>query len=104
MVKPKATISLDSVKHVAALAHLPLTKSQIARYQSQLTNILDYVSQIKQLKTSKVKETSQLTQSTNRTREDKVTAETMLSQAEALSNAKQTHHGYFVVTAILDQS
>lgn len=88
------------INHVAKLANLKPTPVQLQKLQAQLPVILQYVNRIQQLKTDSVAATSQVTGLTNIVRRDKVDSGRMLSQKEALSNAKATHNGYFVVKSI----
>ena len=62
---------------------------------------LKVIDQLNELDTSQVKPTSQVTGLTNVWREDKVDKSRMLTQKQALSNAKKTHKGYFVVPAVI---
>jgi len=103
MKKASKSLSIDEVKHIAKLAKLNLSDSQIAQLTPQLTSVLDYVSKIQSLDTKGVIETSQVTGLENVYREDVVDNERMLSQEEALSNAKRSYNGYFVVNAIFEE-
>ncbi len=96
-----STLSPDDVRHVADLAHLPLTEAELKKFQKQLSSILDYVNQLQEVDTSKVKETSQVTGLSNVFRSDEVGEG--LTQSEALSNAKQTKDGYVQVKAVFNQ-
>jgi len=60
------------------------------------------MSKIKTLDTTGIKETSQVTNLKNVFREDMIEKERMLTQEEALSNAKNTLDGYFKVKAIFN--
>ncbi|MBI5620037.1 Asp-tRNA(Asn)/Glu-tRNA(Gln) amidotransferase GatCAB subunit C, partial [Candidatus Gottesmanbacteria bacterium] len=57
---------------------------------------------IQTLDTSNVPETSQVTGSENVFRDDEVDAGRILTQEEALSNAKRTHNGFFVVKSVFE--
>jgi aspartyl-tRNA(Asn)/glutamyl-tRNA(Gln) amidotransferase subunit C len=96
-------ITIDVVNKVAKLANLTITPSQQQQFASQLTSVLDYVSKIQTLNTSDVVETSQVTGLENVYREDVVDTDRMFTQEEALSNAKNTHNGFFVVPAIFEE-
>lgn len=100
--KLAASITAAQVKHVASLARLPLKPAQIGKFRSQLARILDYMGQIGKLRTAGESETSHAIGITNRMRTDEVTSPTRLSQQAALSNAKRTRDGYFVVDAIFE--
>ena len=91
------------VVKVAQLAHLTLTPVQEEKFAKQLSSVLAYISKVQALDTNNVEETSQVTGLTNVFREDVVDTERMLTQEQALSNAKKTHKGYFVVPAVFDQ-
>lgn len=95
-------LTLDDVRHVAKLAHLTLTDEQLELFRSQLSSVLEYMSKIQTLDTKNVVETSQVTGLENVFREDVVEEARMLSQDQALSNAKRKHNGYFVVDALFE--
>lgn len=90
------------VEKIASLAHLILTPSQKQTFTQQLSSVIGYVSKVQKLDTSNVPETSQVTGLENVFREDEVDAGRMLTQEEALSNAKRTHNGFFVVDALFE--
>lgn len=95
-------ISTTDVKHVAKLASLPIPEDSLSKLQSQLESILGYVRVVQTAKTEGVKETSQVTDLTNVWREDVIDPDRTFSQEEALSNAKATHNGYFLVPGIME--
>lgn len=97
------TISGAVVQKVAKLAKLTITAAQEEKFSTQLTSVIGYVSKIQSLDTVNVPETSQVTGSKNVFREDVVENSRMLTQEEALSNAKNTHDGFFVVPAIFEE-
>lgn len=88
------------VKHVARLANLNLTTKQVSDFKSQLSSVLNYVSQIQKLDTNKTPETHQVTGLKNIFRQDKIDKSRLLTQKEALANAKNTHNGYFMVDSL----
>jgi len=88
-------LTTSDVQHIAKLANLHLTKKEVRKFQKQLSETLDYIKILDELDTSKVEPTSQVTGKFNQFREDKV--ERSFTQKQALSNAKKTHKGYFVV-------
>jgi aspartyl-tRNA(Asn)/glutamyl-tRNA(Gln) amidotransferase subunit C len=89
------------VLHIAKLANLPLRKEEIAKYEEQLSSILDYIEKLKKIKTDNVLETNQVTNLENVTKEDSTSAS--LTQEAALSNTKNKQNGFFKVKAILEQ-
>ncbi len=65
-------LTTEEVKKIASLARLNLTEQELELYREQLSSILDYVGQLKEVDTSAVLPTSQVTGLTNVTREDVV--------------------------------
>lgn len=91
-----AKITPDEVKHVAQLANLPVTDSEVETFTGQLEGVLEYMDQLDELDTSDTAPTHQtLDGTTNIFRQDIVAPS--LSQEEALSGSRHTHNGYFVV-------
>jgi aspartyl-tRNA(Asn)/glutamyl-tRNA(Gln) amidotransferase subunit C len=89
------------VLHIAKLANLPLREDEIKEYEAQLLEILQYIEILKKVNTDDIPETSQVTGLENVTKQDLTSPS--LSQAQALSNTKSQHNGFFKVKAILEQ-
>ena len=89
------------VKHLAKLAQMEVTEKEEKTLEKGFEQTLKVIDQLSELDTSQVKPTSQVTGLTNVWREDKVDKSRMLTQKQALSNAKKTHKGYFVVPAVI---
>jgi aspartyl-tRNA(Asn)/glutamyl-tRNA(Gln) amidotransferase subunit C len=96
-------ISGAVVQKVAKLAKLTITPVQDVTFSKQLSSVIGYVSKIQSLDTNNIPETSQVTGLTNVFREDVIESKRMFTQEEALSNAKNTHNGYFVVPAVFEE-
>lgn len=92
-----------NVDKVAKLANLPITKKQEEELGKQLQETVAYVSKLQELSTEGAVETSQVTGAENVYRQDQIDTARMLTQEEALKNAKHTQDGYFVVDAIFTQ-
>lgn len=93
-------ITSDQVRHLAKLAHLSIAEKSVGYFQAKLEYLLEYVKVINSIKTSNIDATTQVTGLTNVLREDIVDEARMLTQAQALSNAKKTHNGFFMVSTI----
>jgi aspartyl-tRNA(Asn)/glutamyl-tRNA(Gln) amidotransferase subunit C len=65
-----ADLSRDDVLKLARLARLTLSEDEITRYQSELSEILQYVEQLQAVDVSGLEPTSQVTGLTNVMRED----------------------------------
>ncbi len=92
------------IKHVAKLANLIITPAQEKKFSEQISRVLEYAEKISELDTQGVQSKGQLTLEENRFREDKIQPERILSQSEALGQAKQTHDGFFIVKAVIDKA
>lgn len=98
----KGLFDSSIVQKVATLANLTLTQGQQKLFAQQLSNVIGYVSKVQSIDTKGIVETSQVTGLENIFRDDVVDEKRILTQKEALSNAKQIHNGFFVVPAIFE--
>jgi aspartyl-tRNA(Asn)/glutamyl-tRNA(Gln) amidotransferase subunit C len=90
-----AGISKDEVLHVARLARLELTDDEVARFQEQLSAILEAVSKVSELDLADVPPTSHPHDVVNVWDEDE--AQPCLSAEEALANAPEREGDFFKV-------
>ena len=94
----KKILSEKQVLHIAKLANLELTSKEVLKFQSQLSEILNYIKVLKRVGTNNIKPTSQVTGLKNVFREDKIISS--LTQKYALENSKKKTKDYFKVKAI----
>lgn len=98
----KKKISLEEVKHIAKLANLPLNDTELKKFASQLSQVIDYnISLLDKVSTKDVEPTAHVSGAENIFRADE--AEPGLKVDEALQNAKETHNGFFKVASILEK-
>ena len=90
-------ITREQVLHVAALAQLGLTDEEVARFQEQLSAILESVGKISGLDLTGVEPTSHPLDIANVLAED--VPEPCLSREAALANAPDPEDGSFGVPA-----
>jgi len=100
----KKQITQADVEKIASLANLKVTSREKKLFSEQFTKSLDVIDQLQEIDTKGIKTTHQVTGLKNVTREDKIDETRMLSQKEALSQAKKTHKGFFVVPAVIHKS
>ncbi len=100
MSNPTSTIP---VKHIAQLAHIPITDEEEKKLEKAFVETLGVVNELKEVDVTGVEPTSQVTGLENVWREDVIRPEDTFTQAEALSNAKKSFQGYFVVPQVIDQ-
>jgi aspartyl-tRNA(Asn)/glutamyl-tRNA(Gln) amidotransferase subunit C len=94
----KTGFTTEEIKRLASLAKLDLSESQIDSLLPQLTDIVDFISQLQQVDTSGVEETLSSTMLQNVSHPDQ--PHTPFTQKQAVSQAKKTHKGYVLVPAI----
>jgi len=97
-----ASIDRATVEHVAKLSRLALTEDELALFETQLSNILDYFDKLKALDTTDVPPLSHPLGLRNVFREDAV--KPSASREEALSNAPARTDEAYKVPVVVDQS
>ncbi len=65
-------ISPKEVRHIAKLAKLELTDSEVKKFSGELSDILGFFKALQKVKTDKVEETSQVTGLLNVVRDDEI--------------------------------
>jgi aspartyl-tRNA(Asn)/glutamyl-tRNA(Gln) amidotransferase subunit C len=100
MADPTAKLDPEEVKKVARLARLKLSDADVARYASQLTAILGYVDQLKEVDVTGAQPMAHPLPLQNVLREDVVTP--ALSVEAVLANAPARDGPYFAVPKVLD--
>jgi aspartyl-tRNA(Asn)/glutamyl-tRNA(Gln) amidotransferase subunit C len=93
-------ISKEQVEHVAKLARLEVSEEEKAMFARQLSAILTYMDQLKEVDTQRVEPTTTVLPTENVFREDAV--KPSLTQGQALANAPDQAEGFFRVPKILE--
>ncbi len=93
-------ISKEQVEHVAKLARLEVTEDEKAMFARQLSAILTYMDQLKEVDTEGVEPTATVLPTENVWREDAV--KPSLTQEQALANAPDQADGFFRVPKIIE--
>ena len=94
------SLSADEIRWVAHLARLELTDAELERMTPQLSAILDYVAQLKQVNTDDVEPLAHALPVHNVFRDDE--PRPSLPVAEALANAPQRKDDFYGVPAVLE--
>lgn len=63
-------LTKEEVQHIAKLARLDLTEEELAKFQTELSSIVEYIGTLSEVDTNGVEETAQVTGLVNRLRED----------------------------------
>ena len=92
-------LTKEEVIKLARLARIELTEKEVEKFQKDLSTVLNYVEELKQVNVEGLEEVSQVTGLVNVQREDKVVD--LGNREEILTQAPETKDGYYKVKAIL---
>ena len=92
-------ISSKEVKKIAKLAKLKLTDDEITLYSSQMSQIINYISQLNEVDTSNIDPLSNMIDNNNVIREDKI--KESLDKSISLKNAPQSDGEFILVPKII---
>lgn len=93
------SVSLDEVRHLAALSEIQLSDSELESLTTDIDNIVGYINQLDELDTDQVEPTFQLTGLQNVWRDDKI--EPQLSREKLLNLAPDTEDNQVRVPKVL---
>lgn len=93
------SVSLDEVRHLAALSEIQLSDSELKSLTTDIDNIVGYINQLDELGTDQVEPTFQLTGLQNVWRDDKI--EPQLSREKLLNLAPDTENNQVKVPKVL---
>ena len=94
------SLTAEEVLHIARLARIALTPSDVDRFAAQLSGILDQFAALAAVDTEGLEPTAHPLPLSNVMRADAV-AES-LTQSEAMANAPEAEDGFFRVRAVLE--
>lgn len=95
-----ARLTKEEVLKLAALSRLKLTNEEVERFQTELTDILDYVAELDKVDTSGLEPTYQVTGLKNVTRSDTL-KDYQAKPADILALAPDTQDGSYKVKKVL---
>ena len=93
-------LSREEVLHIALLARLGLTETEVNRLREQLSNILENFEVLQQVDTTDIPPTAQSIPLQNVMRRDE--AAPSLPQSQILANAPRREENFFRVRAVLE--
>ncbi len=95
-------LTKDEVAHIAELARLHLTDEEVTRYQSELSRILEYIDQLREVNTEGIEPTAQVTGLINYLREDVARQSDESTRKRLLDAAPEREGDYFKVKAVFE--
>lgn len=90
----------EEVRHVALLARVGLSEDDLARFQGQLSQILDYFQRLQEVDTENVPPTAHTLAMHSVTRDDE--PRPSFDKEDILANAPQREEDFFRVRAVLE--
>ena len=94
------SLTPEQVRHIARLARVGLTDDEVARFQSQLSEILDYFERLNEVDSANVPPTAHTLDMRNVMRDDE--PRESLDKEEVLANAPQREDDFFRVRVVLE--
>lgn len=99
-----SSLTTDDILHLARLANLTLSDDEISSLKTQLSDVISYFEELKEVPTDNVLPTSQTTGLEDVLRDDEVDTTRVLKVEEATSGTDKIHNNYFVVDQVIDKS
>jgi aspartyl-tRNA(Asn)/glutamyl-tRNA(Gln) amidotransferase subunit C len=96
-----AKLSIEQIEHIAKLSRLELSDDEKKRYSEQLSSVLDYVEQLKEVDTENVEPTANVTGLSNVWREDEI-EESGIKYSDIEKNAPEFKDGNFIVPGVFE--
>ena len=98
----KRFITSDEIKRLAALSKLSIADDEMDKYSEQLSDILDYVSQLENVDTGDVEPILNVLYQTNDSKLDE--PQPSITQNFALKNAPKTSGEFFQVPEVIKKN
>ncbi len=95
-------LSKQEIQHIADLARLELTDVELKKYGGQLTDVLNYIDQLREVDVSGVEPTAQVTGLENVMREDAVEEWDDKERLAALKEAPEMEDGQVKAKRVLE--
>ncbi len=92
-------LSREEVKHIALLSRLELSEEEVEKFQTQLSEILDFVEKLNELDTEGIDPKFQIIPPQNILRED--VPGVSMPREKALMNAPETDGEHFIVPKVV---
>jgi aspartyl-tRNA(Asn)/glutamyl-tRNA(Gln) amidotransferase subunit C len=94
-------LNREQIEHIANLARLDLTEEELDTYGKQISGILNYIDQLREVDTSDVEPTAQVSGLVDVLREDKVEKWDEGEREKALEQASELEDGQVKVGRVL---
>lgn len=95
-------LSKDEIQHIAKLARLELTEAELEKYGGQLSAVLNYIDQLKEVDVTGISPTAQVTGLENVLREDIVKGWDKEEIEAALKGAPEREGRFIKVKRVIE--
>ncbi|MDO8593069.1 MAG: Asp-tRNA(Asn)/Glu-tRNA(Gln) amidotransferase subunit GatC [bacterium] len=95
-------LSKDEIQHIAKLARLELTDAELEKYGGQLSAVLSYIDQLKEVDVTGAEPTAQVTGLENVLRDDEVSDWADDERQAALKQAPESENGFIKVKRVIE--
>jgi aspartyl-tRNA(Asn)/glutamyl-tRNA(Gln) amidotransferase subunit C len=95
------SLSVEEVKHIAALARIGITEEEIEKYRQDLSAILDYFKKLEELNTDDIESIGHITGRFNSYREDRAQDFGELGKEAILKNSPEKNNKFIKVKSVL---
>ena len=95
-------LSKDEIKHIAKLARLELTDIELKKYGGQLSAVLNYIDQLKEVDVKGIEPTAQVTGLENVLREDEIKDWDEKEIEAALKDAPEREEKFIKVKRVIE--
>ena len=95
-------LSKEEIKHIAKLARLGLTEAELEKYGGQLSGVLSYIDQLKEVDVKSIMPTAQVTGLNNVSRVDKIKDWDQEEIKEALADAPEKEERFIKVKRVIE--
>ena len=95
-------LSKQDIQHIAKLARLDLTEAELEKYGSQLSDVLNYIDQLKEARVAGVEPTAQVTGMENIFRDDDIDDWDKGEIERALKDAPAREHRFIKVKRVIE--
>ena len=95
-------LSKDEIQHIAKLARLELTEAELKKYGGQLSAVLNYIDQLKEVEVKGVEPTAQVTGLENVLRSDEIKNWDEKEIEEALADAPEREDRFIKVKRVIE--
>lgn len=96
-------ITTAEIEHLAKLARLKVSESEVKKYASDLSAILDYVAELKEIDTQKISPTAQVVELENVFKDDLVDLDyTAKTKEKIIKNSPESQNNLFKVKTVFE--